>query len=174
MFYLATWDDEGNEVLSPQPFGYGFALTQMEHDKGGNYPSNVSTVIFDEFMTRSMYLPDEMALFSNVLSTLLRDDGNAKIWLLGNTVSWYCPYFREMGLRHIKNMEIGGVQVYTGNWLSGCPEGKNGHTYQDYSGVAIECQNYPDAPNKEDYPSAVLRPGEVYEQAIIFAFGIRK
>jgi aldose 1-epimerase len=67
-----------------------------------------------------------------------------------------------------------GVQVYTGNWLSGCPEGKNGHIYQDYSGVAIECQNYPDAPNKEDYPSAVLRPGEVYEQAIIFAFGIRK
>lgn len=67
-----------------------------------------------------------------------------------------------------------GVQVYTGNWLSGCPEGKNGHVYEDYSGVAIECQNFPDAPNKEDYPSPVLRPGEVYEQAIIFAFGVRK
>jgi aldose 1-epimerase len=66
-----------------------------------------------------------------------------------------------------------GVQVYTGNWLSGCPAGKNGHTYEDYDGVAIECQNYPDAPNQPDYPSAVLRPGEVYEQAIIFAFGIR-
>ena len=66
-----------------------------------------------------------------------------------------------------------GVQVYTGNWLSGCPAGKNGHTYEDYEGVAIECQNYPDAPNQPDYPSAVLRPGEVYEQAIIFAFGIR-
>jgi aldose 1-epimerase len=67
-----------------------------------------------------------------------------------------------------------GVQVYTGNWLSGCPAGKNGHVYEDYSGVAIECQNYPDAPNKADYPSAVLRPGEVYEQAIIFAFGVRQ
>ena len=66
-----------------------------------------------------------------------------------------------------------GVQVYTGNWLSGCPEGKNGHVYEDYSGVAIECQNYPDAPNKADYPECVLRPGEVYEQAIIFAFGVR-
>ncbi|MBQ3206746.1 MAG: galactose mutarotase [Bacteroidales bacterium] len=66
-----------------------------------------------------------------------------------------------------------GVQVYTGNWLSGCPAGKNGHVYEDYEGVAIECQNFPDAPNKEEYPSAVLRPGEVYEQAIIFAFGIR-
>ncbi len=66
-----------------------------------------------------------------------------------------------------------GVQVYTGNWLEGCPKGKNGHIYHDYDGVAIECQNFPDAPNKADYPSAVLRPGEVYEQAIIFAFGVR-
>ena len=67
-----------------------------------------------------------------------------------------------------------GVQVYTGNWLTGCPAGKNGHEYKDYEGVAIECQNYPDAPNKADYPSPVLRPGEVYEQAIIFAFNVKE
>ena len=66
-----------------------------------------------------------------------------------------------------------GVQVYTGNWLAGCPEGKCGRSYNDYDGVAIECQNFPDAPNKADFPSPVLRPGEVYEQAIIFAFGTR-
>ena len=66
-----------------------------------------------------------------------------------------------------------GVQVYTGNWLSGCPVAKCGRSYNDYDGVAIECQNFPDAPNKADYPSAILRPGEVYEQAIIFAFGVR-
>ena len=66
-----------------------------------------------------------------------------------------------------------GVQIYTGNWLSGCPAGKDGHVYEDYTGVAIECQNFPDAPNKPDYPTAVLRPGEVYEQAIIFAFGVK-
>lgn len=66
-----------------------------------------------------------------------------------------------------------GVQVYTGNWLSDSPAGKNGHKYEDYSAVAIECQNFPDAPNKADYPSAVLRPGELYEQAIIFAFSVR-
>lgn len=66
-----------------------------------------------------------------------------------------------------------GVQIYTGNWLSGCPAGKNGHVYEDYTGVAIECQNFPDAPNKAEYPSPVLRPGEVYEQAIIFAFGVK-
>lgn len=67
-----------------------------------------------------------------------------------------------------------GVQIYTGNWLSGCPVGKCGRNYEDYEGIAIECQNFPDSPNRPDFPSPVLRPGEVYEQAIIFAFGIRK
>lgn len=67
-----------------------------------------------------------------------------------------------------------GVQVYTGNWLAGCPEGKCGRSYNDYEGVAIECQNFPDAPNRPEYPLPVLRPGEQYEQAIIFAFGVRQ
>ena len=63
-----------------------------------------------------------------------------------------------------------GIQVYAGCWLEGCPEGKNGHIYHDYDGVALECQHFPDSPNKPDYPSTLLRPGEVYEEAIIFAF----
>ncbi len=67
-----------------------------------------------------------------------------------------------------------GVQIYTGNWLSGCPEGKCGRSYNDYEGVAIECQHFPDSPNKGEYPSTVLRPGEVFEEAIIFAFSIRQ
>ena len=67
-----------------------------------------------------------------------------------------------------------GAMIYTGNWLEGgCPITKSGSRYKDYAGVAIECQNYPDAPNKPDYPNCVLRPGEVYQQAIIYAFGIR-
>lgn len=66
-----------------------------------------------------------------------------------------------------------GVQVYTGNWLAGCPEGKCGRSYNDYEGVAIECQKYPDSPNHPDYPSVVLRPGETYHEAIVFAFDTR-
>jgi Galactose mutarotase and related enzymes len=65
------------------------------------------------------------------------------------------------------------VQVYTGNWLSGCPEGKCGKSYDDYDGVAIECQHCPDSPNKPDYPTTVLEAGETYEEAIIWAFSTR-
>lgn len=64
------------------------------------------------------------------------------------------------------------VQVYTGNWLSGIPTGKGGVRYEDYAGVAIECQNYPDAPNKPHFPNAILRQGERYERHIVFEFGV--
>lgn len=64
-----------------------------------------------------------------------------------------------------------GVQVYTGNWITGCPKGKKGRVYHDYDGVAIECQHYPDSPNHPDYPPTLLKPGKTYHEAIIFAFG---
>ena len=66
------------------------------------------------------------------------------------------------------------VQVYTGNWLEGCPKGRSGQEYHDYDGIAIECQGYPDAPNKPQFPSQVLRKGERYERHIIFAFGVEE
>ena len=64
-----------------------------------------------------------------------------------------------------------GIQVYTGNWLKGCPEGKGGAVYDDYCAVALECQHFPDSPNNPDYPTTLLKPGETFEEAIIFAFG---
>lgn len=63
-----------------------------------------------------------------------------------------------------------GVQIYTGNWLAGCPAGKDGYTYNDYDGVAIECQGLPDSINKPQFPSVVLRQGEEYKEIIIFKF----
>ena len=66
------------------------------------------------------------------------------------------------------------VQVYTGNWLAGCPVAKCGRSYFDYEGVAIECQHCPDSPNKPDYPTTVLRPGETLEEAIIWQFSTKE
>ena len=65
------------------------------------------------------------------------------------------------------------VQVYTGNWLKGCPAGKGGRVFQDYDAVAIECQHCPDSPNRPDFPSTVLRPGETFQEAIIWVFDVR-
>ncbi len=64
------------------------------------------------------------------------------------------------------------AQVYTGNWLGGCPLSKSGKNYHDYDGVAIECQGMPDAPNHPNFPSQVLRPDEEYRRIILFDFNI--
>lgn len=63
-----------------------------------------------------------------------------------------------------------GMQVYTGNWLAGSPLNASGKSYDDYDGVAIEMQGFPDAPNKPGFPSQSLRPGEEYRETIRFAF----
>ena len=65
-----------------------------------------------------------------------------------------------------------GVQIYTGNWLAGSPLNKSGKPYNDYDGVAIEMQGFPDAPNKPGFPSQELKPGETYNETIKFAFTI--
>ena len=62
------------------------------------------------------------------------------------------------------------VQVYTGNWLSGSPESKSGRSYNDYDGVAIECQGMPDAPHHDNFPSQLLTPDGEYRRVIFFAF----
>ena len=63
-----------------------------------------------------------------------------------------------------------GVQIYTGNWLASSPLNKSGRSYNDYDGVAIEMQGFPDAPNRPQFPTQLLRRGEKYERTIRFAF----
>lgn len=66
-----------------------------------------------------------------------------------------------------------GVQIYTGNWLDGSPCNRSGRSYKDYEGIAIEAQGFPDAPNRPDFPSQLLRPGEVYRRHILYRFRIQ-
>lgn len=66
-----------------------------------------------------------------------------------------------------------GVQVYTGNWLAGCPLNRSGKCYLDYDGVAIEAQGFPNAPNIPGFPSQLLRPGQEYIRHIRYSFSIK-
>ncbi|MBR5585260.1 MAG: galactose mutarotase [Alistipes sp.] len=62
--------------------------------------------------------------------------------------------------------------LYTGNWLAGgCPVTKSGGRYDDYAGVAIECQAYSDAVNHPHFPSIELQAEELYCQKIVFKLG---
>ncbi len=63
-----------------------------------------------------------------------------------------------------------GVQFYSGNFLDGSATGKGGVKYQHRTGLCLETENFPDAPNHPDFPSAVLRPGETYHHTMICRF----
>lgn len=111
-WYLAKYDPEKKKYV-PQttPFCYGFCLSEQEHEKSSSYP-NVTTIVFDEFLTRRYYLPDEFMLFMNLLSTIIRQRDNVKVFMLGNTINKFCPYFTEMGLKQVTNMEQGTIDIY--------------------------------------------------------------
>ena len=113
-WYMSYYDSEiEKNVLAPEPFAFAFALTEMEHEKGNSYPL-VDTVLFDEFMSRGMYVPDEFVLFMNTLSTIIRHRDNVIVFMCANTVDMIgCPYFKEMGLKHVKDMKKGDIDVYT-------------------------------------------------------------
>lgn len=66
-----------------------------------------------------------------------------------------------------------GVQVYTGNFLDGSLSGKNGVVYNQRAAICLETQHYPDSPNKADWPSVVLRPGEKYTSHCIYQFAVK-
>jgi aldose 1-epimerase len=67
-----------------------------------------------------------------------------------------------------------GIQVYTGNFLDGTLSGKHGVVYNKRASVCLETQKYPDAPNKPEWPSATLNPGEKYTSRCIYKFSVEK
>lgn len=135
-WYLGSHDPDTEKIIyNDEPFAYGFSLADMEHDKSTSYPK-VGIIVFDEFMTRKGYLQDEFVLFMNVISSIVRYRDDIPIYLLGNTVNKYCPYFTEMGLKHISKMKKGDIDLYS--------YGDSGLT------VAVE---YSDSPNKAGKPS---------------------
>jgi hypothetical protein len=111
-FYLCNYDEKGKAVYSDLDIvGYTFALSDGEHDKSTSFP-NVKYIIFDEFLSNRLYLNDEFVFFMNTVSTIVRKREDVKVYMLGNTVNKYSPYFEEMGLTHIQKMEQGTIDVY--------------------------------------------------------------
>lgn len=67
-----------------------------------------------------------------------------------------------------------GIQVYSGNFLDGSVTGKQGKVYNQRTGICLETQHYPDSPNKPEWPSVVLEPGQTYSSHCIFKFDVEK
>ena len=67
-----------------------------------------------------------------------------------------------------------GVQFYTGNFLDGKAASKSGKPYLQRGAFCLETQHYPDSPNQPSFPSAVLRPGQVYRHTTVYRLSVAK
>ncbi len=66
-----------------------------------------------------------------------------------------------------------GVQLYTGNWLDGKRTGVGGVVYQHHHAFCLETQHYPDSPNKPNFPSPILRPGQTFKSTTTLRFSAK-
>ena len=111
--YIAVdYDDKDRPIVNEEnTVGYVWDLNEAERLKGQSFPF-VTNIVFEEFISLSQmgYLPDEVTYFLNVLSTIIRDRTNVRIWMLGNTVNPYNPYFKHFG---IKGLELQQGTIWT-------------------------------------------------------------
>lgn len=111
-YFLYSIDKDGKVVRSNKVVAHGFSLASAEHYKGSQFP-HIRTIMLDEFIATRNYLTDEFILFTSIISTIVRDRNDVKIFMCGNSINIYNPYFREMGITNIKEMQKGEIQVYT-------------------------------------------------------------
>lgn len=79
-------------------------------------------------------------------------------------------YSPESGIGMSIYTDEPGIQVYSGNFLDGTVKGKGDIIYNQRTGIALETQHYPDSPNKPEWPSVALRPGETYSSHTVMSF----
>lgn len=184
-WFLCRYDENEKRETSEDPFAYGFSITAQEHDKMTSYP-RVTTILFDEFLTRTGYVTDEFVLFMNVISTIVRKRDNVKIFMLGNTVNKFCPYFGEMGLKHVREMKQGSIDLYqygdtrltvAVEYVKPNKEGKESDFYfafdnpklQMITGGEWEIDIYPHLPMKYEHKHIMFEYFIEYDNQILHA-----
>lgn len=113
-WYLGTTLEDETIRWEKEPFCYAFAITNAQHDKGAT-PSQVRTIVFDEFIPlNSSYVVDELHLFRNLLSTIIRSSDDVEVFLFANSITWNSPYFEMFGAtKKVRDMEQGETVVLT-------------------------------------------------------------
>ena len=111
-FIAVDYDDKDKPIINEaNTVGFVWDLNEAERLKGQSFPF-VTNIVFEEFISLSQmgYLPEEVNFFLNVLSTIIRDRTDVKIWMLGNTINPYNPYFKYFG---IKGLELKQGEIWT-------------------------------------------------------------
>ena len=115
--YLSKYDNETGKTKRHEKIGYVVALSTEQNYAGASY-LDVDDIIFEEFMSRSIYIANESNKLMNFYATVDRKRLSTRLWLVGNTISRVCPYINDWGLHQlissqkqgtIKTIDIKGV-----------------------------------------------------------------
>lgn len=112
-WYLGKIDENSKIMLAPDPFCWAFALTGMTHDKSISFP-DITFIVYDEFISRTSWIPEAFNLFQDVISTIVRERGSIddiRIYMLANTVSYFSEFYDEMRINP-RELEAGQIKVY--------------------------------------------------------------
>lgn len=114
VLYFANLSED-NKVIKGDKIGYVMALSTEQHYSGGSF-LDVSEIIFEEFMERGRYLPNEVHKLEYLYSTVDRKRGTTRVWLVGNSVSKVNPYVQGWNLDKIlKTIKQGEIKTLTVN-----------------------------------------------------------
>lgn len=108
--YLSYYNYETTKTTRGDCIGYVVALSTEQNYAGASY-LDVTDIIFEEFMSRSVYLPHEPDKLMNFYCTVDRKRGTTRMWLVGNSISRVCPYIYDWNLQDIiLNMKQGEIR----------------------------------------------------------------
>lgn len=108
--YFSLYNNETGKTKRFEKIGYVVALSTEQNYAGASY-LDVEDIIFEEFMSRSIYLPNESNKLMNFYATVDRKRLKTRLWLVGNTISRVCPYINDWGLHQIISSQKQGTIV---------------------------------------------------------------
>lgn len=98
-------------------------------------------------------------------------------WVLNNydgTLKHAASVYEQNSGRYMEVLTTEpGLQFYSGNFLDGTIIGKNNIVYNHRTGLCLEAQHFPDSPNKANFPSVLLKPGDEYKQTTVYKFSTK-
>lgn len=109
--YLALVNEDGDTNRGPC-IGRAASLSSSEHLKSVIQRGEYKNIIYEEFCTNSGYLRNEPGMLMQFVATCFGNQNVGRVWLIGNTVSRYNPYFYTWQLRNIQKMQPGDLDLY--------------------------------------------------------------
>lgn len=108
--FFSRYDEKIEKDIRGKQIGKAFCLTGETHYKSLAFPQ-IGNIVFEEFITKSGYLPHEVDTLISLVSTIARRD-YVRVFLIGNTISRLCPYFDEWQLTNVKKQMQGSIEIY--------------------------------------------------------------